>query len=213
MAIVDQYQGNYDCVEPLLQESAGDALVAADRRCVGRCCRVERPWNARSRAGEYARAVPLFEESLAHNRRIGGQRDVSVLRNNLGIAALEQGEVARAIELLQESLVLSDELEDWAGVYSCLEELSMAAHSQGEIERSTRLYAAADALRTTLGVPMPPDEMSRFERLRSDLRSRMGQAAFNAAWNAGRTLEKQQAVDYALDTMEGPHAAAVRGDG
>ena len=211
MAIVHQYQGNYDCVEPLLQESLdlsrqiGDAWgVAAVLNVLGTLALGQ---------GDYARAVPLFEESLAHNRRIGGQRDVSVLLNNLGIAAMEQGEVARAIELLQESLVLSDELEDWAGVYSCLEELSMAEHSQGEIERSTRLYAAADALRTTLGAPMPPDEMSRFERLRSDLRSRMGQAAFNVAWNEGRALEKQQAVDYALDTMGGSHASAVHGDG
>jgi non-specific serine/threonine protein kinase len=100
--------------------------------------------------------------------------------------------------LLGESLILSQELGDHTIVPLNLESLATLAADQGELERAARLWGAAEALRTALGAPVPLNRRERYGEAIASLRSRVGDAAFDAAWSAGRAMSGDAAIRYAL---------------
>jgi hypothetical protein len=75
----------------------------------------------------------------------------------------------------------------------------------GEAERSARLFGAAER---TLGAVEAPvydvygPNRSFYEQTLSAARSRLGEAAFEEAWSAGREMDVDQAVEYALQNAE-----------
>ncbi|HEU5099840.1 MAG TPA: hypothetical protein VFU22_12505, partial [Roseiflexaceae bacterium] len=59
------------------------------------------------------------------------------------------------------------------------------------------LFGAAAALRDAIGSPLPPSERADYERVLRATRA-ADPLAFDAAWDAGRAIEAEQAVGYAL---------------
>jgi hypothetical protein len=66
--------------------------------------------------------------------------------------------------------------------------------------RAARLYGAADAVRTSIGAPIPPVDRERYESDVELIRSSMDAASFDAAWAEGRSMELEQAVVEAQQT-------------
>jgi len=69
---------------------------------------------------------------------------------------------------------------------------------EGRPERATQLFGAAQALRERLGLNVTPEYAAEHESETTALRDLLGQAAFDAAWSAGRALTLEQAVALAL---------------
>jgi non-specific serine/threonine protein kinase len=63
---------------------------------------------------------------------------------------------------------------------------------------ATQLLGAAAAIRESVNVPLPPVHRAAYERTVTAARDRLGEAAYAAAWVAGRMLTLEQALDLAL---------------
>jgi hypothetical protein len=64
------------------------------------------------------------------------------------------------------------------------------------------IIGAAAALRERNNVPVAPSERPGYERLLANCREMLNDAAFDAAWQSGRALSWEQAVDEALAATE-----------
>jgi hypothetical protein len=65
--------------------------------------------------------------------------------------------------------------------------------------RACRIWGAAERLREAIGSPMPPGDRPDYERRVAAARAAMGDdAAFTRAWQDGRAMTQEQAMEYAL---------------
>ncbi len=65
-------------------------------------------------------------------------------------------------------------------------------------EQAARLFGAAAALRDAIGAPLPPSDQTDVDRGVAAARGAMGDEAFQAAWEQGRSMSLDQAVEEAL---------------
>jgi predicted ATPase len=150
--------------------------------------------------GDYAEARALLEQSLAIQRDREEKGAIPYSLAGLGVVALHQGDYAEARALLDEGLALFRELGDKGGIAESLEAFASLALKEGEEKgeaRCARLWGAAAALRDAIGAPLPPMDRPEQERDLAAVRAALGEAAFAAAWEAGRAMTWKQAVAYA----------------
>jgi predicted ATPase/DNA-binding SARP family transcriptional activator/DNA-binding CsgD family transcriptional regulator len=152
--------------------------------------------------GDYERAQTLFEATLELNRITGNRKGQAISLNNLGLVALCRGDYAQATKLSSESLRLSEESLDRQVIPWSLDALAAACGQQGSVGRAARLWGAAEALREASGFSQPPDDKRVLEPFLEAARSRLDEAAFQAAWEEGRAMTETQAVEYALSEEE-----------
>jgi predicted ATPase/DNA-binding CsgD family transcriptional regulator/Tfp pilus assembly protein PilF len=152
--------------------------------------------------GDYERAQTLFEAALETTRITGNQKGQAVSLNNLGLVALCRGDYARAAKLSSASLRLSVESLNHQVVTWSLDALAAGYGQQGDVGRAVRLWGAAEALRETSGTSQAHDDKRILEPFLEAARSRLDEAAFQAAWEEGRAMTEEQAVEYALSEVE-----------
>jgi len=76
--------------------------------------------------------------------------------------------------------------------------------TRGQGERAARLFGAAQALREAMGASLSPSEHTDDERHTAATRAALGEEAFAAAWNEGRSLSLEQAIALALQEPTPP---------
>ncbi len=148
--------------------------------------------------GNYELAQALLEEGLAVAREAEDGWTIAVHLDNLGWARLGQGDHERAAWSFRESLRLYSELgERWLAA-DCLDGLARVAGAQADPVRAARLWGAAEALSESIGATTAPMDQAAYERHSSAARTRLGEAAFAAAWSEGRAMDLEEAVAEAL---------------
>ena len=148
--------------------------------------------------GDCGAAKALLEESLILMRQTGDQQGIAYALDNLGMVAHAQGDCGAARALYGESLILMRQIGDQQGIAYSLDNLGYMASDQGRHARWVRLWSAADALRKQIGAALHPNEQPRYDQEIAKARQDLGEAAFAAAWDAGRAMTWEQAVEYAL---------------
>jgi len=149
--------------------------------------------------GNPERATSLNEEAVALYRKRGHRGSLHIALDNLGWAALVQDDYQRAEALHEESLVLCKERGDKSIGSESIEGLACAAAVKGKDERAAMLFGAAEALRETEGYQQAPRDHSMREPYLVAARSRVGEAAWTAAWEVGRFMAFEDAITYALE--------------
>jgi hypothetical protein len=117
---------------------------------------------------------------------------LAAVLSNLGYVAQNQGDHRSARALFSESLSLSHEL---GHRYLIAAALIGLAGLEGKPAIATRWLGAAEESRRLMGAPA---DTAAHERLMGDLRARLDEAAFNAAWAEGQALTLEQAMEEAL---------------
>jgi tetratricopeptide (TPR) repeat protein len=148
--------------------------------------------------GKYAESRVLLEQSLAAHRELGSKLRPVYPLIHLAHAVCRLEEYPEAYALLAEALVLCREAGDKRLIVECLEGFADIASGQAQPERAARLYGAAEAIREAIAFRWSPVDREEYDRQVAGLRGALGEAAFAAAWNAGRGLTWRQAADYAL---------------
>ncbi|MEW6734484.1 MAG: protein kinase [Acidobacteriota bacterium] len=146
---------------------------------------------------EYEQANLYCKESLEMSREVKFKEGIAWALNFLGNIAQRQGYYERAATLLQKSLAMHWKLGDKWRMASVLDALGSVACAQAAMERAAWLGGAAEALRETLGAPLPPVERTDRERNIAIMQTTLG-TQFITVWRAGREMTIEQALACAL---------------
>ena len=149
--------------------------------------------------GNLEKAAELNEEAAALFRKQGRRGDLQYALVNLGWAALLQGDNERAEASYEECLVLCRELGDRLTASESFEGLACSAGARGEASRASVLFGAAEALREATGYQLAPRDRSLLEPYLIAAHAQVGEAAWSAAREKGRSMEFEDAVVYALE--------------
>lgn len=154
------------------------------------------------RQGDLARASELYERSAALFLELGDTFSLAGTLWNQGEVARLLGDSRRARALYSESLALYRDLGDRENSAWCLQGLAAVAVASGQGERASRLLGAAEALREAIGAQLSPAERPDFEQIVEATRVVLPPPAFERAWQAGRSLPLDRAIEYALTSDE-----------
>jgi hypothetical protein len=195
LAWVTREEGDDDAAEALLQECVTLARERGDAQAV--CDHLVELGDSARLRGDDAAAHALYVESMPHvDARSWPLR-------NLAYLALHAGDLPSAERLILESLDLSREEGNTLGRTQCLVALAGVAAARGRPAQAARLLGAFEARINLIGPP--PFRPERFERDRcvGEVRTRLGEQEFAAAWAEGQLLTLEQAVADALDEHVG----------
>ena len=137
----------------------------------------------------YEGAGDLFERSLAAVEQVGDELGIHLALNNLAYAELAAGRPAQARVVLGRMLDHMDEAGILFGLDEPLEILALLEHGDGADERAVELLAAADGLRARLHTPLWPPAHARHEQLLETLRERLGDDAYDTAYERGAAID------------------------
>jgi predicted ATPase/class 3 adenylate cyclase len=155
--------------------------------------------------GDLEEAHAFHEESLAIQRGTGNRRGTAGALDRLAHLALRRGDIQAARSLYGESLAIFQELGDQWGIAVSLEGAAALARCESNPLQAAKIWGAAQRLREEIGVPLPPAERPRYVEQVSIARSECtSTAAFEAAWETGRGLTLDQAIDF-VQRPETPH--------
>jgi tetratricopeptide (TPR) repeat protein len=148
--------------------------------------------------GDHDRARQLLEAGLTTIRETSGAINLATPLYHLGAIARAQGDYDRAVTLLREGLMLQRKHGDRLGIAGSLEGLAGVLLSRGKAKMAVRLFGAADRLREAIGGPRWTIDQEAWDHDTSVARAALGEAAFTEAWDAGRAMTTESAVELAL---------------
>ncbi|MFI5268757.1 MAG: ATP-binding protein, partial [Chloroflexota bacterium] len=151
---------------------------------------------------DYAAARQILAESMEVRRQLGDQGGLAFSLNSLADVLLDEGDHLAARPLLEESLTINVDLGDRAAIAYLLDDFAALATAEGQPERALQLAGAAAAANEQLGAQLPAGERARFERLQASARQALGEHRATMAWEQGRMLTLEQAVEYALARLQ-----------
>lgn len=158
-----------------------------------------------SQQGDLLGARSLFEQSVNLRRGLGRNDESSMPLTFLAVAALMQGDFDTARRCIVESLDIGRTLRDYRAAWS-LDVLACQTALEGRPERALRLAGAGSGMHVASG-NIPPASWDTFvSQLLRPARDALGQEAAQAAWEAGRRMGYEEALEFAVT---GAAAAAV----
>ncbi len=159
--------------------------------------------------GDLARARPIMEEALLLTRNLGGQADPATVFHSVGEVRRAGGDFEGAEAAYREGLALAWDGGVRIGVVDCVEGLGILALVSGKLERAAHLLGAAETQRCETNLPIDPHLHAEHSQTVFALRKALGEAAFTAAWDAGRALSLEEAVTEALALADAITGEAV----
>jgi predicted ATPase/DNA-binding XRE family transcriptional regulator len=147
--------------------------------------------------GDVQGARTHYEQSLALSRHCEEKGTAIWALHGLGQVGRHLALYQQACEWYHESLVLSRELREQRGIIAGLEGLASLVIRQGQVELAITLLAAADVMRERIDYPLIPAWRTDYQDTLDLAHARLGDAAFTAAWRAGRMLTVEQALTIA----------------
>jgi tetratricopeptide (TPR) repeat protein len=149
--------------------------------------------------GDLDASRAYYEESAKLRREVGDRHGLSATLGNLACVVMDQGDLQSAHAYLNECLEIITEIADRNGVAYCLEAFAQLATKEGDFARAVILWSVVEVLRTQSNSPRPQNEADQYEMDVADVKDRLGAEAFTKAWEKGRSMTEQQAVNFALD--------------
>jgi non-specific serine/threonine protein kinase len=157
-------------------------------------------------AGDLEQAAARNEEVLVVSRHLTYQIEVARSLDRQALIAWRRGDLLRVSALAREALVLavSRAAGDMRFHGDSLEVCAIISASQGQAERTARLLGAAAVFREQIGMRRRTDVLTAadVEAAVAPARAALGEAAWAAAFAAGRALTLEEAIAEALDAVE-----------
>ncbi len=150
---------------------------------------------------EYGQAVQYSEEALDLTREFQLSPNKSALYV-LSRVALSQGEYARARTYLMNLIINPEEQRMFTGYpvwppeFLVIQTLGVLAAAEQQMEQAAVLFGAQESLCAWVGNILSPPERGEFEHALASARANLGEATFTAAWEAGRSMVKEQVMRY-----------------
>ena len=191
-------QGNYPDARVLLEEGLAISRELDDWLAIG-----EMLYHLGTVAyfqSDYPAANARLEESLAVRREKGFRQGVAAALTALGLVAHDTGDYLNAQTLFKEALTILRELGDRRALCESLEAFAAVAFALTGPEPAARIWGRAERLRDEIGAPIAPSARPWYDRQVTAARAALGDdVAFDLAWQEGRAMYLEQAVQYVLD--------------
>jgi predicted ATPase/class 3 adenylate cyclase/DNA-binding CsgD family transcriptional regulator len=144
--------------------------------------------------GDTVKSRFLLEESVALSREIGHRRSLAESLFVIGSIEALEGDYTAARNCYEQSLAIVREVGANLSISFSLESLAAVVAVQGDPAWAARLWGATEALRETMGTPIPPVYRADYDRSVAAARAQIGEKAFAAAWTQGRMMTPEQAL-------------------
>jgi predicted ATPase/class 3 adenylate cyclase/DNA-binding CsgD family transcriptional regulator len=144
--------------------------------------------------GNTALAASQVEQALALFQEMKRQEGTARSLYALARVATVQQDYAHSQALYEQGVKVARESGDKLTIIPSLEGLASAVAAQGNHAWAAHLWGAAEALRETIGAPLPPVERAPYHQAVTAARTRLGGHAFATAWAEGRTMSLEQAL-------------------
>ncbi len=151
-------------------------------------------------AGDGRMSRKRYEESLRYWRELHGNPGIASALHKLGQVSRGRGDLATARARFMESLALQRQAGNQQGIAECLAGLAGIDLDAGEAEHAARLLGASASLLEALGAPLAPADQVLVAGDTASARIRLGEAGWEEAWNLGRGLSLDQAIEEGLAT-------------
>ena len=147
--------------------------------------------------GDYERAEPLFEESLALLEARGDTANVARSMFNLGAVALQEGRLDTAGARFRESLARSRAAGDKEDLCWCLLGIAALAAARGDADRAAVLLGAAVELLDQMGAAFKPFERRLHRETEEKVAQLLEGAELESSRKRGAAMSLDQALEYA----------------
>jgi len=159
-------------------------------------------------AGEFRGALAYLEDGLRVADAHGYQHLSAAAEMNLGFAHLMNDDAASARRLLVGVLDRARASSEMTWVHGAVLGLALAAGADADPAVAATLHGAADHQYEQAGQAFDAKESKMRTSDHARLRDALGEAAFDAAYQHGRTLSQADAMALAVSTAQPDPAAA-----
>jgi len=146
---------------------------------------------------DYAAAGAALAEASQIAATTGNPWLNSLVAHHLGRLARHQGDTGRAEDHQHRALALRHPHGLRPGVAESLEALAGLAAGHESASEAARLFAAAAAIRTSIGLARWPADQIAYDQDLATVRQHLDEAGFATAWAEGAALTDSQATAYA----------------
>jgi predicted ATPase len=144
---------------------------------------------------KYADAIPHLEESIRVARAMNADVFLSNALINLGWVHHWLGDSESARGRLGESVEHAIALDNRQSLARALDALAAVADSSGDAEHAARLLGAADGVRRSIGAGVWMTDQESHDETAARLRTELGDPAYTAAIDRGRTLSLNEVLE------------------
>ncbi|CAN5613868.1 hypothetical protein BH09CHL1_BH09CHL1_27210 [soil metagenome] len=144
--------------------------------------------------GDTAAAANYLEEGHRGLRAQAFSWRLGDTMRSFGDLARDRGDYVGALDRYRESVALAKEHGDTLFLAEGVAGVASVMSAQGKIEQAARLYGAAEAMRTQLGVAIDVWELPSYERRLAAVRQVLPATTFDAAWQEGASLSLEAVI-------------------
>ena len=164
--------------------------------------------------GDLEQAHPLALESVTKARTLWGAAPSAEALATVGLIAVARGELHDARAALEESITATMKYGPRWLVAANLESFAGLALRESQAERAVHWLAVADALRASIGAPLPPLRQAFLEHLKRESQAQLEPALWVKCWQFGATMRLEDAVKNLLEpqTRISSEVVQVRGE-
>jgi predicted ATPase len=148
--------------------------------------------------GDHGRASTLYQEAIKLLDELGDKWRLSVVLRSMGIVSLRVHDCQRAASLYADSLRVRAPAKNKWVVFQSLEGLACVALVRGQYKRAAILFGAAKPIQEALRSKRDSDYQVEVDQSLDHTRTSLGENAFAAAFDEGRAMTLEQAIEYAL---------------
>jgi predicted ATPase/DNA-binding CsgD family transcriptional regulator len=161
--------------------------------------------------GDDEQARLFYDESLTLYQELGHRGAAAIVRHNLGYLAQHRGDLRQSLAYFADALaehVTSGDLQN-SGL--CLGGVAGMVALLGQPEQAARLFGATDTLFESIGSSIWPIDRIDYDANLAEVRARLGEDAFAAAFRVGQALPFARAIAEAFALTDGLGVETKRG--
>ena len=153
--------------------------------------------------GDLAAAREAATAGAQRARETGDHYALGMMLLNLGSTALNAGDLAGAEPLLAEALRLAHQADDRVAQFYLLDAFGCHAALSGRARRAAQLFGAAETQRAEVGANVMQFLAPLLDRAQKSALAALGEARFQAGFEAGQRLDRDGGLRLALGEPAG----------
>ena len=200
LSLIAMERNDYPQVIALASESLTLHRSAGDR--LSEAMSLGNLGNVYLETDDYARGKEQHRQALEIYRELGDNEGITISLSGLAYAAVQMGERNEACRLFREALIIRRSLSDLWRICFSLTSIADFLCGEGKATIAAQLYGAVETLRESIGAPFSEVRQKEFDEKCTFMRGNLGEAAYSAAYAAGKFFTHDDAVALALAHCE-----------